>query len=35
LGLSIVEGYAELLGAKFTLGTAEGGGVRASVFFAR
>lgn len=35
LGLSIVEGYAELLGARFTLANVEGGGVRASVLFAR
>lgn len=35
LGLSIVEGYAELLGARFLLANAEGGGARAAVFFPR
>jgi two-component system sensor histidine kinase TctE len=33
LGLSIVERYAELLGARFTLTNGEDGGVRAAVFF--
>ncbi|MEJ6021175.1 sensor histidine kinase [Ramlibacter sp. PS4R-6] len=35
LGLSIVERYAELLGARFTLANGEGGGVRAAVLFTR
>jgi two-component system sensor histidine kinase TctE len=35
LGLSIVERYAELLGARFTLAAGAQGGVRASVLFAR